>query len=224
MQAKLLRVARAARGAAASARDRARTVDVRVVAATNRDLAARGRRGRASARTSTTASPSSSCASRRSARACEDLRLLVDHIQDELARRRAAAALPPLARLDETAIAMLLRYDFPGNVRELRNVVERWAVLGAAGSPGDPGGRRSRRHRASAASSARRGPDDVDARCSRCPYHEAKDAWIDRFERGYVDAILEQSGGNVSKAARDAGVDRRHLQRLMARFGIKASE
>ena len=58
----------------------------------------------------------------------------------------------------------------------------------------------------------------------RLPYHEAKDAWVERFERAYVEAILAQSGGNVSKAARDAGVDRRHLQRLMARFGLKASD
>ncbi|MCC6554249.1 MAG: hypothetical protein IT372_14710, partial [Polyangiaceae bacterium] len=39
-----------------------------------------------------------------------------------------------------------------------------------------------------------------------------------------VEAILAQTGGNVSRAARDAGVDRRHLQRLMSRFGLKSSD
>ena len=62
----------------------------------------------------------------------------------------------------------------------------------------------------------------VDAPLLKLPYHEAKEAWNERFERAYVEAILTQSGGNVSRAAREAGVDRRHLQRLMARFGIKA--
>jgi DNA-binding NtrC family response regulator len=174
----------------------------------------------------------------------EDLRLLIDHIQDELERRRAAAGLPKYGRLDETAITMLMRYDFPGNVRELRNIVERWAVLGATGAPGDPGalavpedGRAAALGSSGAAATSGAGagpghtkdaaspsPSGIDAALLRLPYHEAKDVWAERFERAYAEAILKESRGNVSKAARDAGIDRRHLQRLMARFGLKASE
>jgi DNA-binding NtrC family response regulator len=55
------------------------------------------------------------------------------------------------------------------------------------------------------------------------PYHEAKEAWIERFERAYVEHALDLSDGNVSQAARDAKVDRRHLQRLMNRYDIKKS-
>jgi DNA-binding NtrC family response regulator len=157
--------------------------------------------------------------------------LLVDHIQDELARRRAAAGLRPCERLDETAIAMLSRYDFPGNVRELRNIVERWAVLGAFAAPGEPAmsPRPESKVKEPAAAPEPSRPEapnvnlSVDTSLLRLPYHEAKDAWTERFERAYVEAILAQSGGNVSRAAREAGVDRRHLQRLMARFGIKAA-
>ena len=57
----------------------------------------------------------------------------------------------------------------------------------------------------------------------KIPYHEAKDAWIERFECAYVEAALEKAKGNVSQAARDAKVDRRHLQRLMSRYDIKKS-
>jgi transcriptional regulator with GAF, ATPase, and Fis domain len=54
------------------------------------------------------------------------------------------------------------------------------------------------------------------------PYHEAKEALNERFERAFTVAALDRASGNVSKAARDAGVDRRHLQRLIAKFGLKA--
>jgi DNA-binding NtrC family response regulator len=55
----------------------------------------------------------------------------------------------------------------------------------------------------------------------RLRYHEAKEAWIERFERAYVEHALARADGNLSQAARDAGVDRRHLQRLMNRYDIR---
>ena len=150
----------------------------------------------------------------------EDLRMLVDHIQDEMARRRTAAGLAPWARLDEASIAMLMRHDFPGNVRELRNVVERWAVLGS-GQPLAAEATDAATQPGSTAAAI--DPGAVEGALLTLPYHEAKDAWVERFDRTYVEEILKRSGGNVSKAARDAGVDRRHLQRLMARFGVRAT-
>ena len=132
--------------------------------------------------------------------------------------KTAAAGLPPVARLDTTAMAMLRRYDFPGNVRELRNIVERWASLGTTLAPGES---------VPAVSSAPlrdpSPPRDSAAHFAELlalPYHEAREALADRFERAYVQHALDASGGHVSKAARDAGVDRRHLQRWMARFGL----
>jgi len=216
MQAKLLR-ALERREVKPVGSDRSQPVDVRVVAATNRSLAREVAGGRFRQdvyyRLAVVVVRIPPLRTR-----LDDLRLLVDHVQDELARRRAAAGAAPLSRLDETAIAMLMRYDFPGNVRELRNIVERWSVLGAVAAPGE----RPEPSPAGGAGGAggEAGSDPLLALLS-LPYHEAKEAWTERFEQGYVEEILRKSGGNVSKAARDAGVDRRHLQRLMARFGIK---
>lgn len=226
MQAKLLR-ALERREVKAVGSDRSRSVDVRIVAATNRSLLkeveAQRFRQDLYYRLAVVVVRVPPLRTR-----LEDLRLLVDHVQDELARRRAATGLSPFARLDETAYSMLARYDFPGNVRELRNIVERWIVLGPFAAPGEPivssrSDERTTLEPAPADGSSRETPaSGVDAPLLKLPYHEAKEVWNERFERAYVEAILAQSGGNVSRAARDAGVDRRHLQRLMARFGIKA--
>jgi transcriptional regulator with GAF, ATPase, and Fis domain len=236
MQAKLLRALERHEIKAVGS-DRTRPVDVRVVAATNRALSREVVAGRFRQdlyyRLAVVIVRIPPLRTR-----LDDLRLLVDHIEDELARRRLASGLPPYARIDETAIAMLMRYDFPGNVRELRNIVERWAVLGTSSAPGDPaafsvpppaGAREAREAPPEAPSAPARDPsvsqaETLGEQWLRLPYHEAKEAWIERFDRSYAEAALRQSGGNVSKAAREAGIDRRHLQRLMVRFGIKSNE
>jgi transcriptional regulator with GAF, ATPase, and Fis domain len=222
MQAKLLRVLERREVKPVGA-DRARNVDVRVVAATNRSLAREVSAGRFRQdlyfRLAVVVVRIPPLRTR-----AGDVRMLAEHIQDELARKRTAAGIAPLARLDERAIAMLLRYDFPGNVRELRNVVERWAVLGAVGSPGDPSGWSGTAPAVSTGERPSAAPGDVDGTLLALPFHEAKDAWVERFERAYLTALLERCEGNVSKAAREAGVDRRHVQRMMGRFGMKGGD
>lgn len=215
MQAKLLRVIEQ-RQVKAVGSDATHDVDVRVVAATNRSLSAESDEGRFRQdlyyRLAVVVVRIPPLRTR-----LDDLPQLVEHVQGELNRRRVAGGDPPYPPLGDTALAMLRRYDFPGNVRELRNIVERWSVLGATGAPGEPAVR-SRTTQPGA-----RGGVDVDDGLLKLPYHEAKEAWIERFERAYVSAALEAAGGNVSQAARDTNVDRRHLQRLMARYDIKKS-
>ena len=218
MQAKLLR-ALERREVKPVGSDRALPADCRIIAATNRALAKEVTAGRFRQdlyyRLAVVVVRIPPLRTR-----LEDLRMLVDHIQDELARRRTAAGLAPWPRLDEASISMLMRHDFPGNVRELRNVVERWAVLGAS----DPAAQTVLPEAAADTSAAAAAVvAGVDGALLGLPYHEAKDAWVERFDRTYVEEILRRSGGNVSRAARDAGVDRRHLQRLMARFGVRST-
>ena len=53
------------------------------------------------------------------------------------------------------------------------------------------------------------------------PFKDAKNALTDHFERRYLTAMLEATGGNISEAARRAGIDRVYLLRLMGRYGLR---
>jgi transcriptional regulator with GAF, ATPase, and Fis domain len=216
MQAKLLRVLER-REVKPVGSDADIPVDVRVVAATNRHLAHDAEEGSFRRdlyfRLAVVVVRIPPLRTR-----LDDLPQLIDHIQGELNRRRVATGQPPHEDIGDTAMAMLLRYDFPGNVRELRNIVERWSVLGAHAAPGHPAVRSGVTNQGVAAGAMDGAVDDA---LLSLPYHEAKDGWIERFERAYVAAALDQAAGNVSQAARVAKVDRRHLQRLMARYDIK---
>ncbi|MBS2019242.1 MAG: sigma 54-interacting transcriptional regulator [Deltaproteobacteria bacterium] len=120
------------------------------------------------------------------------------------------------AEKDETlfgpeVIEELSRHEWPGNVRELRNYVERSIVLQSARmsvNPPTP---------SLSSSGARTGPE-VDV---SIPYKVAKEALVDGFERAYVRAVLEACGGNLTKAARTAGIDRMYLHRLVQKHATR---
>ena len=100
------------------------------------------------------------------------------------------------------ALARLAAQPWPGNVRELRNGVER-AALKLGVSP----------EQAEAPSGER--PE---------PFMQARDRFVDEFERRYLTELLERTGTNVSEAARQAGIDRRNFQRLLRRHQINPRE
>lgn len=53
------------------------------------------------------------------------------------------------------------------------------------------------------------------------PFKEAKEKLLDVFEAHYIEALLSRHGGNVSRAAQEAGVDRNHLARLAKKHGLR---
>jgi DNA-binding NtrC family response regulator len=105
-------------------------------------------------------------------------------------------------------------HDWPGNVRELRNVLERAWVLGGAGTMGTQFSllqpwMQMTGHSPPAGS--------VDA---TLPFKEAKERWNEEFERRYLAAVIQEAGGNISRAARHAGINRNHLRKLLEKYGL----
>jgi len=126
-------------------------------------------------------------------------------VAEELIRRLSLDDETRLALLDPGFLARLRVAPWPGNVRELRNHLERCAALQQVLHP-----------------SVEDGPSQhltvVDA---SVPYSEARRTLLDNFERSYVKALLERHEGNVSQAAAAAQVDRVHLHRLIRRHRLK---
>jgi DNA-binding NtrC family response regulator len=53
------------------------------------------------------------------------------------------------------------------------------------------------------------------------PYHEAKEALLARFDREYMTDLLARAGQNISQAARIAGIERKHLYKVLERAGLR---
>jgi DNA-binding NtrC family response regulator len=120
----------------------------------------------------------------------------------------------PLEGIDADALAALEGYAWPGNVRELQNVVERACVLADGPTvrlrdlPDHVRGR------------AR--PAAVPSPGQDLPLREAREAWLQTFTEQYLTELLHRHGGNVSQAAKTAGVDRKTLHRLLAKHRVRA--
>jgi len=110
------------------------------------------------------------------------------------------------------AMAKLERYHWPGNVRELRNVITRAVALAG---PDDDFQSLPFVLRPTAAA-----PEGQVARADR-PFHEAKDELIARFEREYLTDLVQRAAGNLSQAARIAGLERKFLYKLLERAGLR---
>jgi DNA-binding NtrC family response regulator len=138
-----------------------------------------------------------------------DVGLLTHHFLRRYGRNRDH----PLDGIEPEALACLDAYGWPGNVRELQNVIERACALadgpmvrvrdlpdhvrgGGRPAPAIPG--------------------------KDLPLAEAREAWLQAFAEEYLTDLLRRHGGNISQAAKTAGVDRKTLHRLLTKHGIKA--
>ena len=183
-------------------------VDIRVIAATHRDLRAMVRAGQFREdlyyRLAVVATSVPPLRERKA-----DIPALVAWFADKMGRGGFAQS-PGL-------IEMLERHDWPGNVRELRNVVERALSLGQAAlvDLGDS----SQPARASEPEVARRSPSSSDV--LELPFKEAKAALVETFEKDYLQALLARHKGNISRAASEAGIDRNYIHRLVKKYGLE---
>jgi two-component system, NtrC family, response regulator GlrR len=180
-------------------------VDVRIICATNRDLRGEVNAGRFRSdlyfRLAVLKIPHPPLRQR-----SEDIPLIVDKLLSGLgADARVKAAL-----MDPGFVAQLQRSAWPGNIRELRNHLERCVVLQETLLPGEgeDGGSQP----------SSEGSGVIDA---RVPYPEARRRALDSFEREYVEKLLQLHGGKVSTAAASADIDRVHLYRLIKRHRVR---
>jgi DNA-binding NtrC family response regulator len=225
-------------------------VDVRVVAATNRNLEdmVDARRFRADLfyRLAQVRFLLPPLRERR-----EDIALLVEHFLTQQAERTGRRPL-----MEASAIFALKAYDWPGNIRQLRNVVEKAVAMCRDGMITEEYFRSELQGRRSAppaepspapqteptpTAEPRRRPTQevlapepaepapgmavatasmVDEAGEPRPFKDAKDEIIDAFERQYLTLLLSHSKNNISLAARTAGVDRRHFYRLLKKHGL----
>jgi DNA-binding NtrC family response regulator len=141
----------------------------------------------------------------------EDLPALVERFLAQLAERLGR----PKARVSEAAGMRLAHHPWPGNVRELRNVIEQAAVLAAAGviEPGDLGLDAGPPH-AVADGASEYGPG--------AQFAEAKKAAVERFERAFLREALARHDGNVSRTAEAIGMVRQSLQQKIRELGLRS--
>jgi DNA-binding NtrC family response regulator len=132
----------------------------------------------------------------------EDLPLLVPVLLESLGKRASAKMFT------EEVLTDLARHDWPGNVRELRNYLERAIILESASRADDAPTRD--------AATPSEGAVSIDV-----PFKEAKEKLVTAFEVRYLADLLDWAGGNVSRAAKKAGLDRMHLHRLISRFDLR---
>jgi DNA-binding NtrC family response regulator len=205
MQPKLLRLLERGEVTPLGAR-KSETYDVRIVAATHRELSTEVARG--------------------SFRADLYYRLAVVEVMLPSLRQRRSD-IPEIVRamlrshgasdadVSGPSLDRLTGYAWPGNVRELRNVIARATALSR------PNARFAEMPvvvRAEARSTEPEAIGRADA-----PYHDAKDALLARFDREYCEDLLRRAGGNVSQAARLAGLERKYLYKVLERAGLRPS-
>jgi DNA-binding NtrC family response regulator len=139
-----------------------------------------------------------------------------------IARFLERAGAPHLAREvvaggpAAAALERLERYHWPGNVRELRNVITRAVALAG---PEDTLATLPLLLRPTTAA-----PDAAPAVRADRPFHTAKDEVVARFEKAYLTDLVGRAGGNLSAAARAAGLERKFLYKLLERAGLRPAK
>jgi DNA-binding NtrC family response regulator len=183
-------------------------VDVRVVAATHRDLEREAKAGRFREdlyyRLKVVEVELPPLRDR-----AEDLPALVNHFLDQVSARLAR----PKKAIAADALARLARHPWPGNVRELRNVVEQACVL----APGDAIEAADLRLPVESTPSA-----TAPATAGPRTFSEAKREAVTDFERTYLLAALRANAGNVSRTAAAIGMVRQSLQQKIRELGLRS--
>lgn len=145
---------------------------------------------------------------------CEDVDELVEYFMDRLAR---ANGRPPLS-FSADALAALRSYEWPGNVRQLRNVVEQVLILSGSDGRSPVGISALPGEIADGAPKILKSESSVDFMAMQL--REAREA----FEKEYLKAQIGRFGGNISRTAAMIGMERSALHRKLKALGINSHE
>lgn len=138
----------------------------------------------------------------------QDIPLLANYFLHHFAGRMEKQ----VGAISAGALDLLQRYSWPGNVRELRNAIERAVAVCETRTikPVDLPDRLNKPPGALASV-----PN------TGLPFHQAKEEWIEAFEVKYLQELLKRHGGKISEAAREAGIDRKTVHRLLKKHQIR---
>jgi DNA-binding NtrC family response regulator len=142
----------------------------------------------------------------------QDIPLLSYHFL----RKYARANQKEILEISPEAMQALVSRDYPGNVRELENIIERGVIFCTSKSLTlkdlhlDPEGEALY--------------PNLNEEAASLSFKDAKEQMISLFHRQYIMSLLHHSGGNISKAAEAAGIQRQYLHRLMKEAGIEAEQ
>jgi two-component system response regulator GlrR len=128
-----------------------------------------------------------------------DIPLLVRHFLEQHSRKDGVEY-----RLDHEFLQRLMQRAWRGNVRELRNAVEQVVAFGI--------------EEVVLVETAEKAALTLEV-----PFKVAKAQLVEKFERGYLTAVLAQAHGNITAAASAADIDRVHFLRLLDRYGLRKS-
>lgn len=148
----------------------------------------------------------------------EDIEPLIGHFLSHFWQRHRSGE--PQPALLPTAMEALRGYGWPGNVRELKNVLEHAVVMMEPGSPAGPDAFNLNGGMGESGT----GGGALDPMLFQKDYHTAREEMLAHFEEQYLSNILKRAGGNMSGAARIAGVDRTTLYRLMEKRNLSKRE
>ncbi len=113
--------------------------------------------------------------------------------------------------VDGDNLERLRRHAWPGNVREVRNVLERaWALSGGLVPFRD----------LKLWVEVQAAPTMGEVVDTALPFKDAKERWNDHFERRYLASVFATQGGNITRAAEHAGINRRHFRELLYKHGL----
>lgn len=208
-QSKILRVLVDQQFTRVGGNDKVR-VDLRVISSTNRDLQTEIAAGRFREelyhRLNVVPIAVPSLAERR-----EDIPVLADHFIEQCNRAQGL----PLRQMTEEAVALMQTMTWPGNVRQLKNLVERVLILGDGSGPIEA------RELPQDSASGEEAEDRVvlSGTLATLPLREAREA----FEREYLLTQINRFGGNISRTASFVGMERSALHRKLKSLGVVTS-